>query len=156
MVTRSYVANLRKGRIENPGYEKMSAIAKAMGFPPEALFEDVPGDGTRVDPAEKRDIAGRIERLFDAVSNPKTGETYTNAEVARMTVGDLSGEKVEGIRTGRIADPTVGQVAALAAVFGVDPSYRLNRSEPVLDGELVEVLREETARESVPRDLAPC
>jgi transcriptional regulator with XRE-family HTH domain len=34
-VTRSYVTNLRKGRIENPGYEKMRAIAKAMGIPPE-------------------------------------------------------------------------------------------------------------------------
>ena len=33
VVTRSYVTNLRKGRIENPGYEKMRAIAKAMGFP---------------------------------------------------------------------------------------------------------------------------
>ncbi len=29
IVTRSYVTNLRKGRIENPGYEKMRAIAKA-------------------------------------------------------------------------------------------------------------------------------
>jgi hypothetical protein len=35
IVTRSYVTNLRKGRIENPGYEKMRAIAKAMDFPPE-------------------------------------------------------------------------------------------------------------------------
>ena len=32
---RSYVTNLRKGRIENPGYEKMRAIAKAMSFAPE-------------------------------------------------------------------------------------------------------------------------
>jgi transcriptional regulator with XRE-family HTH domain len=39
VVTRSYVTNLRKGRIENPGYEKMKAIAKAMGFPPEVWFE---------------------------------------------------------------------------------------------------------------------
>jgi hypothetical protein len=30
IVTRSYVTNLRKGRMENPGYEKMRAIAKAM------------------------------------------------------------------------------------------------------------------------------
>ena len=29
VVARSYVTNLRKGRIENPGYEKMLAIAKA-------------------------------------------------------------------------------------------------------------------------------
>ena len=35
VVTRSYVTNLRKGRIENPGYEKMRAIAKAMSFAPE-------------------------------------------------------------------------------------------------------------------------
>jgi transcriptional regulator with XRE-family HTH domain len=40
VVTRSYFVNLRKGRIENPGYEKMRAIAKAMGFAPEAWFEE--------------------------------------------------------------------------------------------------------------------
>jgi hypothetical protein len=27
------VSNLRKGRIENPGYEKLKAIAKTMSFP---------------------------------------------------------------------------------------------------------------------------
>jgi transcriptional regulator with XRE-family HTH domain len=41
VVTRSYVSNLRKGRIENPGFEKLRAIAKAMGFSPELWFEDV-------------------------------------------------------------------------------------------------------------------
>jgi transcriptional regulator with XRE-family HTH domain len=41
VVTRSYVSNLRKGRIENPGFEKLQAIAKALGFPPELWFEDV-------------------------------------------------------------------------------------------------------------------
>jgi len=30
VVTRSYVISLRKGRIENPGFEKLRAIAKAM------------------------------------------------------------------------------------------------------------------------------
>jgi transcriptional regulator with XRE-family HTH domain len=40
IVTRSYVTNLRKGRMENPGLEKMRAIAKAMGFPPEMWFEE--------------------------------------------------------------------------------------------------------------------
>jgi transcriptional regulator with XRE-family HTH domain len=40
VVTRSYVTNLRKGRIENPGYEKLKVIAKAMGFPPELWFEE--------------------------------------------------------------------------------------------------------------------
>ena len=40
VVSRSYVTNLRKGQIENPGYDKLRAIAKAMGFPPELWFED--------------------------------------------------------------------------------------------------------------------
>ena len=47
---RSYFVNLRKGRIESPGYEKMLAIAKAMGFPPALWFEDAPGDGTQIVP----------------------------------------------------------------------------------------------------------
>jgi len=41
IVTRSYVSSLRKGRIENHGFEKLRAIAKAMNFPPELWFEDV-------------------------------------------------------------------------------------------------------------------
>jgi transcriptional regulator with XRE-family HTH domain len=40
VVARAYFVNLRKGRINSPGYEKMAAIAKAMGFPPAAWFED--------------------------------------------------------------------------------------------------------------------
>jgi transcriptional regulator with XRE-family HTH domain len=39
-VSRSYMTNLRKGRIENPGYAKLAAMAKAMGFPPEVWFEE--------------------------------------------------------------------------------------------------------------------
>jgi hypothetical protein len=67
------VTNLRKGRIESPGYEKMMAIAKAMGFPPEAWFEDAP-DSTRAAPAEGQDLAGRVQHLFGAVRRPMTGE----------------------------------------------------------------------------------
>jgi hypothetical protein len=118
--TRSYVTNLRKGRIENPGYEKLRAIAKAMGFAPEVWFEDGLGEGRSIGQAEgSRGLAGRLEHLFEVVRNPKTGEPYTNGEVACMTLGDLSEENVERIRTGAIGDPSVGQVAALAGVFGV-------------------------------------
>jgi hypothetical protein len=45
VVPRSCVTNLRKGRIENPGYEKMRAIAKAVGFPPEVWFDESLTDG---------------------------------------------------------------------------------------------------------------
>jgi len=65
-----------------------------------------------------------------------------------MTLGDLSEEDVERIRTGDVSDPTVGQVAALAGVFGVEPSYLMDRGEPLFDGELVEALRNRTIREA--------
>lgn len=70
VVPRSYFTNLRKGRIENPGYEKMLAIARAMGFPPEAWFEDAPGDVAQATPAEGRDLAGKVGHLFGAVRHP--------------------------------------------------------------------------------------
>lgn len=37
-VTRSYVSNLKKGRIKSPGLDKLEAIAGAIGFPPELWF----------------------------------------------------------------------------------------------------------------------
>jgi transcriptional regulator with XRE-family HTH domain len=145
VVTRSYVTNLRKGRIENPGYEKLAA----MGFPPEVWFEDGLGEGLSIRQAEEsRGLARRLEHLFEVVRNPRTGEPNTNAEVARMTLGDLSEEDVERIRSGAISDPTVGQVSALAGVFGVEPSYLLDRGKPsLLDEELVQALRDEDVRD---------
>jgi transcriptional regulator with XRE-family HTH domain len=110
IVTRSYITNLRKGRMENPGYEKLRAIAKAVGFPPEMWFEeDLAREGDSPPQPEGRSIPGRVEHLFEVVKNPKTGESYTNAEVARMSAGDLSVEDVEGIRTGKITDPLWGK-----------------------------------------------
>jgi hypothetical protein len=64
-----------------------------------------------------------------------------------MTLGDLSEEDVERIRSGAVSDPSVGQVAALTSVFGVEPSYLLDRGEPsLLDEELVQALRDENVR----------
>src|SRR5215216_1124109 len=148
VVTRSYVTNLRKGRVESPGYEKLAALAKAMGFPPEVWFDEGLGEGRSIGQAEEsRSVAGRLEHVFEVVRNPKTGEPYTNAEVARMTLGDLSEEEVERIRTGAISDPTVGQIVALAGVFGVETSYLLDRGElSLLDEELVQALRNEDVR----------
>ena len=57
-------------------------------------------------------------------------------------------DEVEGIRTGKIADPRVSLVAALSAVFGVEPSYPVDRRESsLLDEELLEGLEDETTRE---------
>ena len=50
IVHRSYVTNLRKGRIESPGYDKMRSIAKAMGFSPALWFEDDLVEAPNVEP----------------------------------------------------------------------------------------------------------
>jgi transcriptional regulator with XRE-family HTH domain len=148
IVSRSYVTNLRKGRMENPGFEKMRAIAKAMGFPPQVWFEeDLGSEGGSPPQPEGRGIPGRVEHLFKVVKNPTTGESYSNAQVARMSAGEINEEEVEGIRTGKITDPSVGRVAALAAVFGVPPSYLLDRDteSEVLDEEALKALADKTA-----------
>jgi hypothetical protein len=136
VVPRSYFTNLRKVRIENPGYEKMLTIARAMGFPPALWFEDAPTEGWG--------LAARVQSLFKTIVHPGTGDSYTDAEVVRMGAGVLTEEEVEGIRTGKIADPTVGQVAA---TFGVEPSYLVDRgTDPsVLDKETLDALADETA-----------
>ncbi len=157
VVTRSYVTNLRKGRIRNPGYEKLSAIARAMGFPPELWFE---GGREGVDLAlaspkdEGRDIAGKVNHLFEVIRNQKTGEPYTDAEVARMSLGGLTGrdgglteEEVRRLRSGEIPNPSVNQVVALADVFGVRPSYFVDRREGesvLLDREAIGALEDDT------------
>jgi hypothetical protein len=111
-------------------------------------IEESLSEGTPVRVAKGTGVAGRVEQLFGAVRHPKTGEPYTSGEVARMSAGDLTEKEVEEIRTSAIPDPTVGQVAALAAVFGVEPSYLVGRKEPPsLDAELMDAMRDATTRE---------
>lgn len=80
----------------------MAAIAKAMGFPLTLWSEDGPQAGL---PGRTRDLADRVEHLFGTVKNPGTGELHTDADAARMSLGSLTEDDVEGIRMGRIADP---------------------------------------------------
>jgi transcriptional regulator with XRE-family HTH domain len=139
VVTRSYVSMMRKGRIENPGFDKLRAMAKAMGFPPESWFEDSDEIRTaaRRDPEDtKRDIAGRLNHLFEIVRNERTGEPYSSADIARMSLGDLTEDEIEEIRTGTLENPAISQVIALAEAFGVHPSYFLETGRrPQLLGE---------------------
>ena len=150
-VSRSYVSALRNGRIANPRFDKLRALAKAMGFPPELWFGNL--DTLRVSAGAKRDegrgsIAERLNRLFDIVRDDRTGEPYSENDVARMSAGDLSEEEVDGIRSGRIANPTVDKLLALSEVFEVDPSYFLGREEkpPLLDAEAIRALGDAKSR----------
>ena len=140
---------MRKGRIENPGFEKLRAIAKVVDFPPELWFEQTPdvvaGMSAETLPADST-ITEKTNRLFEVVRNEKSGKPYTNAEVARMSLGDLSEEHVEQIRSGELDNPSMNQVVALADVFGVHPSYFLDtaRKPPLLDEEAMRIFQDET------------
>lgn len=149
VVTRSYVTNLRKRRITNPGYEKLRAIAKAIGFPPELWFnEDLISESSAWMERghERLGISQKFAHLVEMLGNETDGKSYTDAEVARLSFGDLSEEDVKAIRTGELRDPSVDQITALADVFGVQPSYFLNEAKtaPLLDEEAMEIFRDET------------
>jgi len=149
IVTRSYITNLRKGRIENPGFEKLKAIAKVMDFPPELWFEESPGlvDGTPIDPVPGHlSVADKVNRLFEIIKNETTGRPYTNGEIARLSLGGLTEEHVEQIRAGRLTDPSMNQIVTLAEAFGVHPAYFLDttRGPPILDEEAMSIFRDET------------
>jgi hypothetical protein len=47
-----------------------------------------------------------------------------------MSGSELTEDEVEGIRSGANPDLTVQQVAALMVVFGLKPSYLVDRKEP--------------------------
>jgi hypothetical protein len=163
---------LRKGKIGNPGFDKLRAIARAMGFSPELWFEEAGeiGHAARIEqPPKKRDIAGRLNHLFEVIKNERTGEPYANADVARMSLGDLTEENVGGIRTGTLENPTsrtpprephlenltMSQAVALAEAFGVHPSYFLETGKkPALLGEQeINALGDQKAREILNESL---
>src|ERR671921_175102 len=130
---------MRKGRIENPGFDKLRAMAKAMGFPPESWFEESDGirAAARLDHEDaKRDVAGRLNHLFEIVRNERTGEPYSSADIARMSLGDLTEDEIEEIRTGTLENPAISQVIALADALG-DSRVRaiLNKSLNLSDRE---------------------
>lgn len=145
LVTRSYVSTLRKGNIGSPGFDKLRAIARAMGFPPELWFDDSLGAKPHpmVTGEDDATVAERLEHLFETVIDEKRDKSYTSAEIAKMSFGEITEEEVAGIRSGSIEHPTLDQVLALSEAFGVDPSYFTRRVQP-RDGTPASLAQEES------------
>ncbi len=145
VVTRSYISTLRKGNIESPGFDKLEAIAGAMGFPPKLWFED-PFNIAAYPRSSENDhapVSKRLEHLFETIRDEKEGKPYTNAQVARMSAGGVTEEEVARIRSGAIGHPTLDQALALSEAFGVDASYFTRRSEEQ-NGSLASLAQEES------------
>ena len=92
MVTRSYVSNLKNGRIDNPGLAKLGAISGAMGFPPALWFVEeegrAAGDALLVALKDEtlRSILEEVQRL-----RPKDRRLLLG--IARQISPPLSGTK---------------------------------------------------------------
>ncbi len=147
-VSQPYLANLRANRIRQPGFDKLRAIARVMGFPFVLWFEEPQRWESLSEEEERRagpSLAERLNLLFDLTRHPKTGKPYTNAQIAQMSLGHLDEEEVEGLRGGRLIDPTMAQLLSLSDAFGVDVSYWYLKPEkqPPLDSRTMEALRNE-------------
>ena len=88
-----------------------------------------------------------MERPFEVARDPKTGEAYTDESIALKSLGELTAEGIEEVRSGAVADPPSSHLLAMARAFGVEPSYLVDGTgEAVLDAEIVEALRDDTTR----------
>src|SRR5215218_5105527 len=97
-VSRSYVTQLRKGRIANPRLDKLQALAELMGFPPQLWFEDAPDLGGTphvASPEQSESISDRLEALI-RTTDERSGEQYSNADIARLSMGALTEQEVAG------------------------------------------------------------
>jgi transcriptional regulator with XRE-family HTH domain len=150
-VSRSYVHQLRTGRIANPRLDKLQALAEVMGFPPALWFEDVPypgGSPLGSPSGQSASISDRLEALLRTTDEEGSGEPYSDADIARLSTGALTEQEVAGIRTGNIPDPSIDQVLALAEAFAIDPSYFLDTEAkpPLLDRASLQGLSSQKAR----------
>ena len=140
-----YLTNLKKGRIRQPGFDRLRAVAHVMGFPVQEWFEEEarPDAGAAPRSGGGGTLAKRLNALFGAVSNPRTGDLYTNKEVADLSFGRLTEEQVLRAREGELDDLKGAQYLALSEVFGVDTRYWYADPGFVLDQDTIEALRDE-------------
>jgi hypothetical protein len=146
-VRANYLTNLVHGRIQQPGTDRLQAVAQVMRFPYELWFrKESPSELSGKD--GPRTLAARLEQLFEKRPNNRTGRPFTNAEVAELTFGALSEERIAAAREGRIRDLEGSQYLALSNVFGVDVSYWYTDPDdlPPLDDQWLSAARTEKGR----------
>lgn len=162
-VSKSYVTNLRKGRMEHPGIPKLKEIAEVMGFPfrlwlePthnwEMVLEQEPEYAVS---SEGEEFGLLLKQLLESRLNPRTGERYTSEELSLATHGKLSEVDVDSMVSGQLSNPTRRQLVALSDALGVDPAYWFKRSENgyVFEPDTYDALKEPQNKTMLKRSLA--
>lgn len=154
LVNSAYFSNLLNGRINQPGLDKLKAIADVMGFPAQLWLED-PGMWGATGPQETLrftstsvSFAELLNSLFETITNEKTGEPFSPAEIVNITSGQVNELQLQQMRDGRMENPTIETVLALSEAFGIDFSYwfRRNKGRPLVGDHILEALRNEDSR----------
>ncbi len=146
-VTGRYLTNLKAGRIRQPSFERMAAVARVMGFPIELWVRDLESWDQVVDrQANLRSgstLANRLNLVLEVIVNRETNEPFTVEEIAELSNGYLTVEQLEQARSGVINDLAGTQYLALSEVLGVNSSYWYSAAEqrPNLDPQTVEALK---------------
>lgn len=126
-----YLNSFREGKVDQqrPEMEHLDLIAQAIGFPFELwLAEPEQWPTVLADPEAKirppvTTYSELLEELFDTAVNPRTGEPFTNQEVARSSSRLLQEKDVRQLREGTFTNPARSQLLALSHIFAVDGSY---------------------------------
>lgn len=154
LVNSAYFSNLLGGRINQPGLDKLKAIADVMGFPAQLWLEDPETWGV-FGPEEhitftssSVSFAELLNSLFASITNEQTGELFSLAEVAHRTSGTVTESQLQRMRDGDLESPKIETVLALSEAFGIDFSYwfRRNNGRPLVDDHILEALHNEDSR----------
>lgn len=109
-----YIAQLRKGRKDNPTRRTIEDLAGALGVHPAGLV----GGRRELRPGERPGWrAQAIRQLFDTADRPQSPE-----EVA-AAIGVISGSYLRELLTGASDNPRLRHITGLAGHFGVPAAY---------------------------------
>lgn len=165
--TDAYIHQLRRGQRQNPAIQKLRGIAEFFGVDVAYLADDriaaerLPEYLLEHDP---HSLTSRVNTLFAVFRNGAT--PFTSEEVAEAIGVDV--EQLRQLREGNHPDPGLRLLQSLATFFGVNGAYltssdaeeiariqrqidvvsaglpiaaRGTRSQPLMDGQTVELLR---------------
>lgn len=154
VVNSAYFSNLLSGRINQPGLDKLKAIAEAMGFPAQLWLEDPDTWGVSSSEESIRftstsvSFSALLKNLFESVPNENTGMPFTVPEIAERSGHKLTEAELQQMLAGELETPSLDTVLAISEAFGMDFSYwfRRNNGTPLVDDDIIEALQNEESR----------
>lgn len=149
VVNSAYFSNLLGGRINQPGLDKLKAIADAMGFPAQLWLEDPDTWGVSSSEESIRftstsvSFSELLKNLFESVNNESTRMSFTVSEIAERSGQKVTEAELHQMMAGEFETPSLETVLAISEAFGIDFSYwfRRNNGTPLVDDDIIEALR---------------